>query len=142
MKHLYLILIGLLLSANVAFAQKTDTNKVVITTATADDVVYTSVETLPEFPGGIQQFVGFLSSNIHYPVAARKKGIQGRVIITFIIEKDGSLSNIKVARGIGGGCDEEALRVMNLSPKWKPGMQNGQAVRVAYSVPISFTLTK
>jgi len=105
-----------------------------------DGPVFTSVEQVPEFPGGLTAFGEFLSKNIKYPVDARKKGIQGRVIISFVVEQDGSLTNFHVARSIGGGCDEESVRVLALSPNWKPGTQNGKTVRVAYSVPIQFTL--
>jgi len=102
--------------------------------------VFTSVEQVPEFPGGLEAFITFISKNIKYPAEARKNGVQGRVIISFIVEKDGSLSDVHVARGIGYGADEEALRVIKSSPDWKPGIQNGHLVRVAYSVPISFSL--
>ncbi|MBB6130310.1 M56 family metallopeptidase [Mucilaginibacter lappiensis] len=102
--------------------------------------VFTSVEHVPEFPGGLEAFGQFLGSNVKYPKADREKGVQGRVIATFIVEADGSLSNIIITRGISKAIDEEAIRVLDLSPKWKPGIQNGRAVRVQYSVPISFTL--
>ncbi|MBB6108168.1 outer membrane transport energization protein TonB [Mucilaginibacter lappiensis] len=102
--------------------------------------VFTSVEHVPEFPGGLEAFGQFLGSNVKYPKADREKGVQGRVIATFIVEADGSLSNIVVTRGISKAIDEEAIRVLDLSPKWKPGIQNGRPVRVQYSVPISFTL--
>lgn len=103
--------------------------------------VFTSVEQVPEFPGGTPAFSKFLSTNIRYPKEAHDKGITGRVIATFVVETDGSLSDIHITRGIGSGCDEEAVRVLKLSPKWKHGTQNGRAVRVQYAVPIQFTLT-
>ena len=103
---------------------------------------FVHVETVPSFPGGVQSFGRFLSKNVRYPTRARENGTQGRVIIAFVVERDGSLSNIRVVRGIGDGCDEEALRIIENSPKWKPGSQNGKPVRVAYSVPIGFTLSK
>ncbi|MGN8067567.1 M56 family metallopeptidase [Mucilaginibacter sp. SG564] len=102
--------------------------------------VFTSVEQVPEFPGGLEAFGKFLGDNVKYPKADREKGIKGRVIATFIVEADGSLSNIKVTRGLSEAIDAEAVRVLDISPKWKPGIQNGRAVRVQYSVPISFTL--
>ncbi|HZY35128.1 MAG TPA: TonB family protein [Mucilaginibacter sp.] len=95
---------------------------------------------VPEYPGGLDAFGHFLANHVRYPATAREGHIQGRVIISFVVERDGSLTNFKVARGVGGGLDEEAIRVMKMSPKWKPGMQNGKPVRVRYSVPISFTL--
>lgn len=102
--------------------------------------VFTSVEQVPEFPGGIEAFGKFLAANMKYPKAARDNNVQGRVIITFVVEKDGSLTDMKVVRGIGSGCDEEAVRVLKLSPAWKCGIQNGRPVKVQYSVPISFKL--
>lgn len=101
---------------------------------------YNGLEVLPEFKGGLQAFGAFLSRNLHYPKEARRNKIQGRVFLSFIIEKDGSLTNAKVIRGIGAGCDEEALRVINSSPKWNPGVQRGRPVRVSYTVPIFFQL--
>jgi protein TonB len=102
--------------------------------------IFTSVEQVPEFPGGLEKFGAYLGKSIRYPAVARENGTQGRVICTFVVEKDGSLTDIKVTRGIGSGCDEEAVRVLKNSPHWKPGIQNGRPVRVQYSVPISFTL--
>jgi TonB family protein len=110
------------------------------TIPTKDNKIFSSVEQIPEFPGGITEFYNFLSKNIRYPGESRKKGIQGRVIISFIVEKDGELTNFKIARGVENNIDQEALRVLKMSPKWKPGFQNGLPVRVAYTVPISFTL--
>jgi TonB family protein len=103
-------------------------------------LVFTSVEKVPEFPGGLQSFGTYLARNIRYPANARDQGIQGKVIISFIVERDGSLSDVHVTRGIADEMDKEALRVIMASPKWSPGIQNGRLVRVAYSVPISFTL--
>jgi TonB family protein len=104
------------------------------------NAVFASVEHLPEFPGGIQAFGKFLASNIRYPKDAREKGIQGRVIIAFVVEKDGSLSDYKIIRSVSSDLDAEALRVLEMSPMWSPGTQKGEAVRVQYSVPISFKL--
>jgi TonB family protein len=95
---------------------------------------------VPAFAGGLDAFYNFLSKNIRYPGESRKKGIQGRVLISFIVEKDGELTNFKIARGVENNIDQEALRVLKESPKWVPGYQNGKPVRVAYTVPISFTL--
>lgn len=98
------------------------------------------IENYPEFPGGHSAFTKFLSRNLKYPGIAVEKGIEGKVLISFIIEKNGRLSNIKILRGIGSGCDEEAIRVLEKSPEWKPGIQNKQKVRVAYTLPINFSL--
>ena len=98
------------------------------------------VEQMPEFPGGDKSLFQFIADNTKYPADAKEKGIKGRVFVNFIVEPDGSISDIKVLRGIGGGCDEEAVRVVESMPKWKPGMQNGEAVRVSYNVPVNFRL--
>lgn len=101
---------------------------------------FATIEVLPQFPGGQAGWGKFLSENINYPAKAIKEKIAGRVVLTFIVEKSGELSNIKLIRGIGGGCDEEAMRVLKMSPPWKPGYQNGRPVRVIYTMPISFNL--
>jgi len=98
-------------------------------------------ESVPEFVGGIDAFQIFLTRNIRYPAEARKNGTQGKVVISFVVEKDGTLTDIKVAQRVGDGCDEEAVRVVRLSPPWKLAMQNGKPVRSAYSFPITFSLS-
>jgi periplasmic protein TonB len=98
------------------------------------------LEKYPEFPGGQAAFNKYISRSLRYPMLARENEISGRVFVSFIIEKDGSLSNIKVLRRIGGGCDEEAIRVLKGSPAWVAGVQNGRTVRVAYTMPIFFQL--
>ncbi|MBD1387071.1 TonB family protein [Mucilaginibacter rigui] len=107
----------------------------------SDQLVFSAVEKVPTFPGGEAGFNKFLSASVKYPKAAREANVQGRVIASFIVEKDGSLSDIKVVRGIGYGADEETIRVLKNSPNWKPGTQNGKPVRVAYSVPVNFALS-
>ncbi|MBK0381566.1 TonB family protein [Pedobacter sp. SD-b] len=102
--------------------------------------IFQNVEVLPAFPGGLDAFGKYLGKNLRYPPVAKEAGIQGRVYCQFVVEKDGSLTDIKVVRGIGGGCDEEAIRVLKTSPKWSPGIQNGRPVRVSYTVPIFFQL--
>lgn len=104
--------------------------------------IFSSVEQVPVFPGGMEAFIRYLGKNIRYPAVARENGTQGKVIVSFVCERDGSLTDIHVTRGIGDGCDEEATRVIKASPKWSPGIQNGRPVRVAYSVPISFALSE
>ena len=105
-----------------------------------NDTILSVCEEMPEFPGGAEKFMEYLSSNIKYPEEAKEKGISGRVFIQFVVEKDGSVSNVKVMKGIGGGCDEEAVRVVKAMPKWKPGKQKGKPVRVNYILPVSFKL--
>ena len=107
-----------------------------------NDTVYNIVEQMPEFPGGAEAMMKSIAGNIKYPEAAIDKNIEGRVFVSFVIEKDGSVSNVKVLRGIGGGCDEEAARVISSMPKWKPGKQKGEFVRVSYQIPIMFKLGK
>jgi TonB family protein len=105
-----------------------------------DNKIFTAIEQVPQFPGGINAFYEFLASNIQYPADSRKRASQGRVIISFVVEKDGSLTNIHTVRGVDSSINAEAVRVIKLSPKWSPGVQNGHLARVAYSVPIAFTL--
>jgi len=105
-----------------------------------EDSLFTVVEEMPEYPGGSEEMMKFLVENIKYPEQARKDSIQGRVFVNFIIEVDGKVSNTKVLRGIGGGCDEEAVRVVSLMPAWTPGKQRGKNVRVAFNLPIKFAL--
>ena len=102
--------------------------------------VYMIVDEMPEFPGGDKELYQFIADNVKYPAEAKEKGIKGRVFVNFIVEPDGSVSDIKVLRGIGGGCDEEAVRIVESMPKFKPGIQNGEAVRVSYTVPVIFRL--
>jgi protein TonB len=107
-----------------------------------DDAVFVVVEKSPEFPGGDDSLYTFIGRNIKYPEAAKKNKIEGRVFVTFVIEKDGQVSSAKILRDIGGGCGEEALRVVNSMPKWKPGTQRGNPVRVQFNLPIMFQLQK
>ena len=106
----------------------------------ASDKVYEKVEVMPEFPGGDQAMMDFVAKNVVYPQEARDKEISGRVMVGFIVEKDGSISDAKVVKGIGGGCDEEAVRVVNAMPKWKPGKQKSKPVRVSFMMPFNFKL--
>jgi len=101
---------------------------------------YIVSEKQPEFPGGVDAMRKFLGDNIQYPDAAKAANIQGTVHLFFIVEKDGSISNIEVVRSIGGGCDEEAIRVIKKMPRWSPGMQQMKPVRVRLSIPIGFRL--
>ena len=102
--------------------------------------IFKIVEEMPSFPGGEAKLMEYVGKNIKYPQIARETGIQGRVFVNFVVEPDGSVSNVTVLRGIGGGCDEEAMRVVKNMPKWKPGKQRGKAVRVQYMLPVNFRL--
>ncbi|MBN2237098.1 MAG: energy transducer TonB [Bacteroidales bacterium] len=102
--------------------------------------IFLVVENMPEFPGGEAAMYKFIGKNIEYPRMAKESGISGRVFVTFVVERDGSVTDVKVLRGIGGGCDEEAIRVIQAMPKWNAGKQRGKPVRVQYRMPIKFTL--
>jgi protein TonB len=97
-------------------------------------------EEMPDFPGGMRECMYFLSKNIKYPEEAVKNKVEGRVIIQMVVKKDGSIANAKVVRSIDPLLDAEALRVVNLMPKWKPGKNQGEAVRVRYTMPVMFKL--
>ena len=101
---------------------------------------YLQVEVMPTFPGGEQELLKYLAENVKYPRLAREAKIQGLVIVRFVVDADGFVGNIELLRGIGAGCDEEALRVVNSMPKWEPGYQNNRAVPVIYNMPIRFAL--
>ncbi|WP_113660692.1 energy transducer TonB [Pedobacter nanyangensis] len=131
MKKITLVVLAALLGYGLSPAQ---TNK------SQGDQLYSFValKNPPQFPGGLTKFYEFLAKNLKYPEAAKAKSIRGNVFASFIIEKDGSLSSIKILRGLGSGTDEEAIRVLKTSPKWKPGSLDGKPVRAQYSVPIKF----
>lgn len=105
-----------------------------------EEEIFTIVETMPSFPGGEKAMFEYLSKNTRYPTLAKESGIQGMVVLTFVVEKSGKISDVKVLRGIGGGCDEEAIRVVKSMPGWKPGKQRGKPVKVQYNLPYRFIL--
>ena len=105
-----------------------------------DDEIFLVVENEPEFPGGEDSLYAYIARNIVYPEAAKKEKIEGQVYVSFIVEKDGQLTGVKFLRDIGGGCGEEAIRVVKSMPKWKPGTQRGKPVRVQYHIPLRFIL--
>ena len=107
-----------------------------------NDSIYQIVDEMPQYPGGEAAMMKFVAENVKYPQEAKDKDIAGRVFVGFVVEKDGSISNVKVLRGIGGGCDEEAVRVISSMPKWKPGIKDGKPVRVSYMMPLTFKLTE
>ena len=146
--------VGLLGASQVALAQqpdplRLDTTEVVLEGCVVPEMgevgnpehdVYQIVEQMPKFPNGQEALMLYIAKQVKYPAEAKKADAQGRVFIGFIVEPDGSLSDFKVLRGIGYGCDEEALRVVKSMPKWQPGMHRGKAVRVQYLVPVNFKL--
>lgn len=105
-----------------------------------DDIPLRFPQKMPEFPGGYGELQKFLASNIHYPKLAIEAETQGTVHVKFVVEKDGSISNVLVLRGVGSGCDEEAVRVVSKMPNWIPGMQMNRPVRVEFNLPVKFTL--
>ncbi len=105
-----------------------------------EEPLFKVVEDEPEFPGGTQAMHEYLRDNMEYPTKAHEAGIAGTVFVSFVVESDGSITNVEVLRGIGGGCDEEAVRVVENMPKWEPGQQKGQNVRVQFNMPIRFVL--
>jgi periplasmic protein TonB len=107
-----------------------------------DTGIYTTIDVYPRFPGGDQARFYFLRNNLRYPEAAVKAGIEGVLMVVFVIEPDGSLSNVAVSKGIGGGCDEEAVRVVRSMPRWEPGKRSGRAVRVLVRMPIVFKIPR
>lgn len=124
MKRLFLIVFLAFVSVN-AYSQ-------------SDDDVYSLVEEAAQFPGGQTEMLKYLQTNLQYPEEAKANDVHGRVIVSFIVEKDGSLSNVKVMKSLGSGCDEEAIRLVNSMPKWKPGKNGGKEVRARITIPVSF----
>lgn len=105
-----------------------------------ENKVFDVVEQMPSFPGGQSALMSYLANNIKYPVVAQENGVQGRVVVSFVVERDGSITDVQVVRSVDPSLDREAQRVVKSMPKWIPGKQNGQAVRVKYNVPVSFRL--
>lgn len=113
---------------------------VVIEPAVESTTPFTYVEQMPQFPGGDKYLFEYLANKIKYPTIARENSISGRVVVQFIVSKDGNIYNAKIIKGIGGGCDQEALRAVNAMPVWKPGKHNGRPVDVTFTLPIMFDL--
>lgn len=133
MKKLIIMSLMTLFGLTTISAQKT-------VVAQKNQQVFDVVEQMPEYPGGIQALFEYLMQNVKYPEDAEKQKVEGRVIATFVVETDGSISNIEVVRPVFPSLDAEAIRVLSGMPKWKPGLQNGKEVRVKYTVPINFNL--
>ena len=142
---LFVPLVIALLAMNSTAMRANVQKKVVKTNKTtkksgANDKVYVVVEQMPSFPGGDSALLKYLFENIKYPMSALKAQKQGRVMVRFTVEKDGAISDVKVARSVTPSLDAEAVRVVKAMPKWTPGKQDGQLVRVRYNVPVSFKL--
>lgn len=139
MKPYYMLFIALLISG-LSFARpvfNTDTAK-----KARFENTYTSIESVPEYPGGITAFVNYISQNVKYPDIARLIGINGKVVVSFIIDTTGKVTEVIPQNCIGAGCEAEAVNVLQNSTRWKPGIQNSRPVRVQYSIPISFSMEK
>lgn len=137
MKPYYILLAALLISrftyASPVF--NTDTTK-----KSSNSKTFTSIERVPQFPGGIPALVDYIGNNVQYPDVARLIGINGKVVVSFIIDTAGRVTNVMPVNCIGAGCEAEAARVLENSPQWLPGIQNGRPVRVQFSVPINFSV--
>lgn len=133
MKKLLLMSLMAMLGLTTVNAQKT-------VVAQKNQQVFDVVEQMPEYPGGMQAMFEYLGQNLKYPGDAKEQKVEGRVIAIFVVETDGSISNVEVVRPVFPSLDAEAVRVLSGMPKWKPGMQSGKVVRVKYTVPINFSL--
>ncbi|XZF13368.1 energy transducer TonB [Chitinophagaceae bacterium MMS25-I14] len=133
-KNLLLILL-LVPVASYARGQESDSVK-------GNPQVFSFVEQMPEFPGGNDKIGKYLGEHIRYPKEAQRKDIQGKVLAKFVVNEDGSLSNIKILEGVGGGCSEEVIRVISGMPAWKPGKQNGKYVKTFFTLPVTFYMMK
>ena len=135
MKKLFLMCAMAVLCLMTANAQKTIVSQ-------SNQSVYDEVEVMPEFPGGMPAMIEFLQTNIKYPEDAIKQHVGGRVMVMFVVETDGSLSNVRVAKNVFPSLDAEAVRVVKTMPKWKPGKEKGRLVRVNYTLPVVFSINK
>lgn len=135
MRKLFLMCAMAVMCLVTANAQKTVVSQ-------SSQSVYDEVEVMPEFPGGMQAMIEYLNTNIKYPKDAIKQEVGGRVMVMFVVETDGSLSNVRVARKVFPSLDAEAVRVVKSMPKWKPGKEKGRPVRVNFTMPIVFSIKK
>ena len=133
MKKLLLMSLMTLFGLTMVSAQKT-------VVAQKNQQVFDVVEQMPSFPGGMAALMAYLQKSIKYPPVAEENGIQGRVVCTFVVERDGSVTDVRVAKSVDPSLDKEAVRVVSAMPKWIPGRQNGQSVRVKYTLPVTFRL--
>ena len=132
-----LLLFTFVFSAN---AQETNENGTKLTSGSGEVFKFENLTEEPQFPGGNEARVRYLMENIHYPKEAKEKHMQGTVYVTFVIEKDGSITNVKVLKGVCPSLDNEAVRVIKAMPRWSPGKAKGETVRVQYNMPIRFIL--
>jgi len=135
MKRLIMMSLMAICCLTTVLAQKT-----VVSQKDQKEDPFNVVEDMPAFPGGMEAMIQFISSNIKYPADAKKQKVDGRVLVKFVVEKDGSITEVKVIKPTFPSLDAEAIRVVKAMPKWKPGYQNGKAVRVQFTMPINFSL--
>jgi len=135
----YAILALSILISTRSFCQKADSATYLI--QIGGDTIYKSVEQMPEYPGGDEALMRFIQHNIKYPKVEAENDIQGKVVVGFVIGEDGSINDISIKKGVNKGIDEEAIRVVKLLPKFKPGKQKGEPVKVAFILPINFVLS-
>lgn len=135
MKRLIMMSLMAICCLTTVLAQKT-----VVSQKDQKEDPFNVVEDMPAFPGGMEAMIQFISSNIKYPADAKKQKVDGRVLVNFVVEKDGSITEVKVIKPAFPSLDAEAIRVVKAMPKWKPGYQRGKAVRVQFTMPINFSL--
>lgn len=139
---LFILAIGQFISCGTnKSTQRNDTSYVEAKDKIETDKVYQVVEKMPEFPGGKQRLLNWVMKNIQYPAEARRKGVQGRVVITFVINKNGKAVEPVIVQSVDPLLDKEAIRLINSMPKWKPGEEKGEPVRVKFTMPINFRLS-
>ena len=126
---------------NAEFVEITDDVPVVVEEPEEEEQIFQVVEDDPQFPGGIQELMKYLQKNIKYPSICQEQGIQGRVIVQFVVEKDGSIADVQVIKAVNPYLDKEAVRVVSTMPKWSPGKQRGKPVRVRFTLPVTFRLS-
>ena len=141
-QRLVTTILMMVVSVGCVFAQSNDTTKKKNASPLQDGELFEMVDENPEFSGGLPALQAFLSENLHYPQEAWKKGIEGKVLVQFVVAKDGSIDNVNVIQKVHPLLDAEAVRVVKLLPKWKPGKKDGKAVRVRFTLPVTFKIPK
>ena len=136
-----LLVVAMLSFSFISHAQETATGNIKSSQSLPEDEVLTVVEQMPVYPGGEKALLAFIGANLHYPVIAQENGIQGTIIVRFVVTKTGSVDKVEVLRSLDPACDKEAVRVINLLPQWVPGKQKGENVSVYYALPIKYKLT-
>ena len=136
--YTFTFITSLLILSFQANAQESDST---VVDSTQTEQIFTIVDTQPSFPGGMSAFYKYVGQNMTYPKEAKRMGVEGKVVLTFVVDKTGQIKDIEVLKGIGSGCDQEAIRVLKSSPKWTPGIQKGKVVSTKIMIPLIFRLT-